>query len=113
MNQSVTLRYHSQALNVRELNDILNDLWPQLSDNNSKIRKSAEDAEIDMSELLNLEASEAISVRQDKAGFDPATTAIIVSFAPVAAKITHDLWDKVLLPWILRHKGKDALQESK
>jgi hypothetical protein len=54
--------------------------------------------------------SDALGVHRQGAGLDPASTAIVVAFAPVAARMLHDLWTKVILPRIERDKGVAALQ---
>jgi len=51
-----------------------------------------------------------IQVRPSKSGLDPATTAIIVAFSPLAAKIARDIWDNLILPRIRRDNGQNSIR---
>jgi len=62
------------------------------------------------SEEAEQETATAIKVRWSGAGLGVAGTAVVVAFAPVAAKILSDLWDKVFLPAIEKRWGKGAVK---
>jgi hypothetical protein len=59
------------------------------------------------SELKTLR--EGIKVEQRSAGFDPATVALVVAFAPAACHILTSLWDKFILPRLQFDLGDDAI----
>ena len=101
-------RYAGTGISDEDLRSEITRLWKELQ-TDSKIRHQAEAAKIDLEALRGLSPDEAIQIRTEGMGLDPATTAIIVAFAPVAAKVLADLWDHVLLPRIRRDKGADAL----
>jgi len=90
--------------NLGELTDYLDELWADDS-----FWKSAADLGFDR-EGLPSSRTGAFNVHRQGAGLDPASTAIVVAFAPVAAKMVRDLWTKVILPRIERDKGVGALQ---
>ena len=50
-----------------------------------------------------------ISLLPDSAGIDAETTRILVDFAPLVARVAEDMWRRVVLPWIIRRRGGDAL----
>jgi hypothetical protein len=101
-------RYSGGSISDGDLRDEISKLWRELQ-TDSSLRRQAEARNIDLAALAGLSSEEAIQVKTEGMGFDPATTALIVAFAPVAAKVVRDLWDNVLLPRIRRDKGADAL----
>ncbi len=104
------ISYSTKGITLAELNQLLDQMWDDLQ-HDSDVRRRAEHAGVDLGQLAHLDRNSAICVtREATQGFDPATTAVIIAFAPVAAKMTRDLWDKVLLPRILHQKGETALQ---
>ena len=58
------------------------------------------------------ERRDAITITRAAMGIDPAASAIIVAFAPVAAKVVVDIWDKIIIPKIERKFGKDAVRPA-
>lgn len=97
---------------VDDLGAKLDELWAELQRENSTVRKDADGLGIDLTLIDGVRRDDAILLRREGAGLDPATTAVIVAFAPVAAKIAKDLWDHVLLPRILRAWGADAAKKN-
>jgi hypothetical protein len=99
---------HTYALrsdiSLHELQEILNRLWTE-SRNDPVVMDMVRQQGVDPATLQNY----ALSARLSGGGFDAATTAVIVSFAPVAAKVVSDLWEKIILPKLRRAKGTDAL----
>lgn len=81
---------------------------------NEALRQQATAARIDLQELDRLLEQTApdklITIQPKTIGLDPATVAIIVAFSPVAAKITRDLWDNLILPRIRRNHGPNAIK---
>lgn len=55
---------------------------------------------------------DAVDELRDEPGLEPHTAALVVAFAPVAAKVCEDLWDTFLFPWLVRHVGDGAVSED-
>lgn len=53
-----------------------------------------------------------IRIQVPEHGFDPATVAIIVAFAPAINHVAITIWDALILPRIHRRLGGDALGEE-
>jgi len=49
-------------------------------------------------------------------GADPLTAAVLITLATGGAqltvKIANDVWDKIILPWLMRKYGSDAVQKK-
>jgi len=99
------LRYALDGMPLADLRTEVDRLWNQLTIG-SELRTHAEQAGIDVSSVEKMSASEAFTIKRDSSGLDPATTAVIVSFSPVAAKILQDIWQKIILPRIQKEKGE-------
>jgi len=106
------IRYSYKNINQSELEAKLDELWTQL-EQDSELVAEARKLRIPLEDLRGKKRGDVIAVTKEGEGFDPATTALIVAFAPVAAKVARDLWTKLLLPRILKAKGKDALTPKK
>ena len=106
------IRYSYENIDQRQLEAELDKLWQQLWDD-PEVASEARDAGIDLTRLSGHSRKDLLTVSVDGYGLDPATTALIVAFAPLAAKVAKDLWDKIWLPYILRVKGRDALVPKK
>jgi hypothetical protein len=102
------IRYGYKNINLSELEAKLDELWVQLQQE-SALATEATKQGISLGELRGKKRNEVIEVRKEGEGFDPATTALIVAFSPLVAKVAKDLWTNILLPRILKAKGKDAL----
>jgi hypothetical protein len=99
------LRYALHGMPLADLRTEVNRLWNQLI-TGSELRMHAEQAGIDVSGIQTMSAAEAFTIKRDSSGLDPATTAVIVSLSPVAAKILLDVWQKIILPRIQKDKGQ-------
>ena len=99
------LRYALDGMPLADLRTEVNRLWNQLT-TASELRRHAEQAGIDVSSIETVSAAEAFTIKRDSSGLDPATTAVIVSFSPVAAKVLLDVWQKIILPRIQKEKGQ-------
>ena len=106
------IRYSYKKIDQRQLESELDGLWRQLWAD-PELGSEARDAGIDLSKISGHARKDLLTVSIDGDGLDPATTALIVAFAPVGAKVAKDLWDKIFLPRILRDKGKDVLVPKK
>jgi hypothetical protein len=103
-------RYMS-GLEVMVLDDQIDELWADLRTDPVLIR-DAEEAGIELRKLGSFRRSDVLQLRREGEAFDPVTTAIVVSFSPVAAKIVKDLWEHVLLPRIRQKYGTNALNPA-
>jgi hypothetical protein len=105
--------YSTSGISDAELDKELDKLWNELWAQGSTLEEDAEAAHVDLSRLRGLKRKDAIETKREGEGIDPLTTALIVIFAkalaPEVAKVAHDLWEKVLLPRILRERGAKTL----
>jgi hypothetical protein len=106
------IRYNYKNINEKQLESMLDEYWKQLQED-SDLATEAKAEGISLEDVRGKSRDEVITVEKEGEGFDPATTALIVAFAPVVAKVVRDLWEKILLPRILRKKGQDALTPKK
>jgi hypothetical protein len=105
------IRYSYKEINQQQLESELDTLWQQLKDDDLAAEARAEG--INLNSLVAYRRDQVITVTKEGHGLDPVTTTLIVAFSPVAARVAKDLWTKILLPRILRSKGKDALSPKK
>lgn len=101
------------GLSINEINSEVDLIWNELKREESPLRKEAKKLGIDITSIISKKREEIIDLKRDGMGLDSATTAIIVTFSPVAAKIVKDLWDNLFLPKIKQSMGVDALKEEK
>lgn len=106
------IRYSYKNIDQSELEAKLDEFWAQLQQD-SELGAEARKQRIPLDDLRGKKRGDVITVAKEGEGFDPVATALIVAFAPVAAKAARDLWTKLLLPRILKAKGKDALTPKK
>ena len=106
------LRYQTDGYTLSELDQVLDQLWGLLA-MDSSLRHAALNAGIDIASLEGRTRREAITLEREGSGFNPASTALVVAFAPVFAAVAKDLWEKVFLPRLLREKGQDSLTPKK
>jgi integral membrane sensor domain MASE1 len=105
------MRYQSRVTSD-DLKVEVTDLLESLK-TDTNLRQEVADAGINLDELdrtlRDQKAEDVITIEPDGAGVDPATVAIIVAFAPVAARVTQDLWTHFMLPWLKRKFGTNAI----
>jgi hypothetical protein len=106
------IRYSYKKIDQAQLESKLDEFWEGLQQY-LDLAAEARAEGIDLDALHGKSRKEAITVKKEGDGFEPATTALIIAFAPVVAKVTRDVWEKLLLPRILREKGQDALTPKK
>jgi hypothetical protein len=70
-------------------------------------------AGLDRARLADVDRENAITVRAGTSGVDPTTAVLLVSLAPSANFVIKDAWKKVVLPYIKRRRGEDAIGEEK
>lgn len=107
-----SITYASLGITADDIDQKLDQVWHELSTPNSSLAKKAMAESMDLAQLKGRMRSEVITVHTEGAGLDPATTAIVVAFAPTVAKILRDLWCRILLPRILHDFGEDTLKEE-
>jgi hypothetical protein len=106
------IRYTYKKIDQRQLESKLDELWQQIQEDGG-LAAEARGEGIDLSNLRLCSRRDVIVVSKEGDGLDPVTTALVVAFAPVAARVARDLWAKIFLPRILRDKGQDALIPKK
>ena len=97
---------------MEALRDEIQAFWDELP-TNAELRREVEGAGLDLVAVGELDSATAIVVEKEGEGFDPATVAIIVAFAPAGVHMLDSLWDEVIVPWIRRRRGSDALGRKK
>lgn len=102
----------SADVSLHELEEYLDDLWNQIGVDDSTARERASCAGIRIVDVPSGTRSDLIHLEPTQAGLDPATTAVIVAFAPVAAQMCSDLWDRVFFPMIVEKFGRSSLEEQ-
>lgn len=104
-------RYQLKNVSMKALSDEIETLWSQLQKPGSKLREDALAKGIaaeELDELSRRKYNEVIKLKKG-AALDPVSVALIVAFAPVAAKVTKDLWE-LFLPRLKRRFGQDAIE---
>ncbi len=106
------MEWELRNLNVKDLRSEIQRTLDELK-SDPALRAMATQANLDLDEIDRVLATtgkdKLIEVESRGAGLDPATTAVIVAFAPVAAKIVRDIWDHVILPRIRKDHGSNTL----
>jgi hypothetical protein len=103
--------YIIEDITIQELDDKVDEIWNKVQ-NDPDFRKWAKDNEIEVDQLKNVERKKVITIEKEtqEAGLGDVATAIIVAFAPVAAKVAKDLWEKVIFPWLLKEMGHNKIK---
>jgi len=103
--------YSLTGISITDVTEEVKRIWGQLQQPNSDFAKLAEQSGINADELENLKNHQLdeVLVLKKGAGFDPATVALIVAFAPVGIHITKSVWDNFILPRLQRRFGKTAI----
>jgi|SRR5581483_6475949 len=113
------IAYSSAGVTIDDLNSHLDELWIELQTPGSWLRRQAEgvlqsqgeDPSKALKAIDSMARSEAVTIKRVGAGIDPATTAVIVAFAPIAAKVVSDVWT-LLFNRIKKKFGDDSLQKQ-
>ena len=109
---SESLVYSRGMLSVVQVQDEIARFWNELG-SSSEIRAELGKAGFQPELLSDIQYADSITVRVDSSGADPASVLLIVAFAPTANRALRDMWEKILLPRILRRWGDDAVGEQK
>lgn len=109
------LVYSSNILSVDDISNKLDELWLEIQQPYSQLRRQALEAGINLDALQGMNRDEVVSVERPSSGFADTELLIFIgkAMAPVVAKIAIDLWNNLLLPRIRRDKGEDALVEGR
>lgn len=103
--------YRATGIDDETLDQEIRSFWEDLR-TNPVWQDETRRAGVDPKELAQIPENERITVSTREAGFDPATTAIIIAFSPVAAGIVRDVWQKVILPRIATKYQPGTLKEK-
>jgi hypothetical protein len=97
----------TKKLSLADVDGELDEFWRDLRHEDSSVHANAMKVGIDLNGLPAVR-SEALEASASASGFDPATTAIIVAFTPVVAKIASDLW-KLFIAGLKRKYGEGVI----
>jgi hypothetical protein len=102
-----SLRFERDEVGAGDLQAVIDEVVAELEDPASKASKQAEEAGIEAGELSGVD----VSVKEDKQGFEPILTTILVTIAADVGKevVVDKLWAKVLWPRIKRRFGPKAI----
>jgi hypothetical protein len=108
------LFYARGELSVEQIQAEIAQFW-QVLDNpgSSAVDAELRTAGLDRARLADVDRENAITVRVGTSGVDPTTAMLVVSLAPSANFIIKDAWKKVVLPYIRRRRGDDAIGEER
>jgi hypothetical protein len=101
------ITYGAGRITRDELRGELEAFWGELR-TSGELREEVRAAEIDPDELLGLDPGTAVEVRQDGEPIGEVV-AIVIVFGPTINHVAQSLWDEVVLPWLRRRRGGDAL----
>jgi hypothetical protein len=106
--------YALNGISVADVTNEIEKIWQQMQQPGSKVSQLVDEKLIDSDELEKLKkrsANEAIIV--DKGSAFVGEAAIIIAFAPVAAKVTKDVWEHFILPRLIRRFGENSITPKK
>jgi len=86
-------------------------IWNRLH-SDPEFQKIATEAGIDLAETAPLVRKKAIDIGQEGFGLDPATTAVVVAFAPAVALVAKDIWTQIILPRLTEKYGPRAIKPA-
>lgn len=89
----------------------LNEAWPQLKVSGSLLNQAALDAGFAIDELP---ARDALSISKSGAPIVPGAFELLIAVvgSQAAARVGRDLWEKVLLPYLRRRWGDQAIERG-
>ena len=103
------LEYELDGVTFTDVTDEIGKIWEQMQQPDSQVTKVVDSAELE--ELKNHSVNEVMAF--DKGSAFAGEAALIIAFAPVAAKITRDVWDHFILPRLIDRFGPDAIKLKK
>jgi hypothetical protein len=109
-----TQEYVLDGISVADVTKEIEKIWQQMQQPGSKVSQLVDKKLIDADELEQLKsrsAKEAIIV--DKGSAFAGEAAIIVAFAPFAAKVAKDVWEHFILPRLIRRFGDNSITPKK
>lgn len=104
--------YDLDKVSLKDITEEIDDIWEQLQNPDSAEFELAASNGIDpavLAELKKHSRSEALTLKHGQ-GLDPASIALIVAFAPVAAKITKEVWDNFIFGRLQKRFGTKAIK---
>jgi hypothetical protein len=104
-------KYKLTGVSITDVTEEIDALWAKLQEPDSDAAQEAIERGIsaeDLEELRKFSREEALPLNNGGA-MGPVAVALIVAFAPVAAKITKDVWEKFILPSLERRFGRTAV----
>ena len=104
-----TYRYARGSTSVSDINNELDRLWNELG-TDPGLKRDLAKAHIDPTTIPSGPRSELIDIKIDRQGIDLSGATVLVALA--ARRVLVDLWQKVLLPRLIRSYGADALRKQ-
>jgi hypothetical protein len=92
-----------------EIANAVDEIWNDLKSDRD-LRDDASTGGLDL-KLIDAISSNPYEVKGAGQGLDPATIAVIVAFAPVAAEICRDVWRVVILPRLRQRFGQNSIRD--
>lgn len=101
--------YQLQGTTFSEVTEEIQKIWGQMQQPGSQPAKGIDSGEFE--QLKKRSVADVLVL--DKGSAFAGEAVLIVSFAPVAAKITKDVWDNFILPRLIRRFGPKAITPKK
>ena len=104
-------KYKLTGVSITDVTEEIDELWAKLREPGSNAAQEAIENGVsseDLEKLRKLSREEALPLDNGGA-LGPVAIALIVAYAPVAAKITKDVWEKFILPRLERRFGRNAV----
>ena len=103
-----TLEYGPGGLPAAEIQRSVDEFWAEY-ERDPVLREETARVNAGISSVDLAGRAALVRVRPRGSGFDAATVGLIVAFAPAGNAIAISVWKDVLLPWIKRQRGEDAV----
>ena len=100
------ISYELGTRSAAELEQDVGDFWAAY-DSDATLRSDVEKLGLTAEEMQALH--KAYDFREEGAGLSSEQVSLIVVFAPAVNHAAKSLWDAVVLPWIRRRWGDDAV----
>ena len=106
--------YRLDKVSIKDVTTEIDRIWQQLQQPDSGFADEAISEGVDPASLKQLKGySRAdVLVLENGGGLGVEAVALIVAFAPVAAKITKDLWDNFILPRLKERFGENGIERD-
>lgn len=108
----IELRYDMGTRTPQQLNADISDFWAT-ADSDPDLRRAIEDQGLALGDVRREYRPSLVTVGNRGMGFEPGAVELVIALAPAANVVMIDVWKRVLLPWILRARGDDAIGQAR